>query len=361
MTAWLDHGEHIVNRHQTNTLLRTTVILLVAAAGAVHAQQPLLTRAQNLFKPIPHQPPAIPDIPSTPARVDLGRMLYFEPRLSESHAISCNSCHMVGLGGVDLQETAIGHHWQRGGRNAPTVLNAVFNTAQFWDGRARNLEEQAGGPLVNPVEMGTTEAHVVEQLSGIPGYVQAFARAFPKQQEPLTFGNLRNAIALFEATLITPDAPFDRYLRGDASALDDAELQGLELFISKGCAGCHNGINLGGGQYAPFGVVERPGAEILPPTDKGRFAVTRTVSDEYVFKVPTLRNIDLTPPYFHSGKVWDLRQAVGIMAASQLGAQLGEDEIDHITEFLHALTGEQPRVEYPQLPPSVASTPRPQR
>ncbi len=343
-----------------STILFSTVVLLSAALGA-HAADQDLSRAQSLFQPIPQEPPAIPGIDSTPARLDLGRMLYFEPRLSESHAISCNSCHMVGLGGVDLQETSIGHHWQRGGRNAPTVLNAVFNTAQFWDGRAADLEEQAGGPLVNPVEMGTTEKHVLEQLRGIPGYVEAFGRAFPASDEPLTFANVRNAIALFEATLLTPDAPFDRYLRGDETALSAEQKEGLRLFIDRGCAGCHNGINVGGRQYAPFGVVEKPGADILPPTDKGRFQVTQTASDEYVFKVPTLRNIELTPPYFHSGKVWDLRQAVGIMGASQLGAELSDAEIGLMTDFLLSLTGEQPAVVYPILPPSVAATPRPQQ
>jgi len=348
-----------MNRTVAKLLLVT--ILLLAASVSAGAQDALLARAQALFKPIPYEPPAIPGVAGTPAQVELGRMLYFEPRLSKSHAIACNSCHMVGLGGADLQETSVGHEWQRGGRNAPTVLNAVFNTAQFWDGRAKDLEEQAGGPMVNPVEMGTTETHVLEQLRGIPGYVQAFGRAFPGSGDPITFDNVRNAIAVFEATLLTPDAPFDRFLRGDPSALTADQRQGLTLFMDKGCAGCHNGINVGGGQYAPFGVVERPGAEILPPADTGRFQVTQTPSDQYVFKVPTLRNIELSPPYFHSGRVWDLRQSVGVMGASQLGARLSDAEIDSITRFLLALTGEQPKVVYPQLPPSVASTPRPER
>ena len=315
--------------------------------------------ARSLFKPIPSQAPALKDIESTPERVELGKMLYFEPRLSESHAISCNSCHIVGLGGVDVEETSIGHRWQRGPRNAPTVLNAVFNTAQFWDGRADNLREQAGGPLVNPIEMGTTEKHVVEQLKATPGYVEKFQQAFPDESNPLNFDNVRNAIALFEATLLTPNAPFDRYLKGDETALTDTQQEGLQLFISKGCAACHKGINVGGGMYAPFGVVEKPGAEFLPPTDKGRFEVTKTVSDEYVFKVPTLRNIALTPPYFHTGKSWDLRQAVAVMGVSQLGAELTDEEVDKITAFMHAFTGDQPQITYPILPPSVAKSPRP--
>jgi cytochrome c peroxidase len=318
-----------------------------------------MKQAQGLFKPIPTTAPALPGNPATPAKRDLGKMLYFDTRLSESHAISCNSCHMIGMGGVDLQETSLGHRWQHGGRNAPTVYNAVYEVAQFWDGRAKDLEAQAGGPLVNPVEMDTTPEHVVEQLKGIPGYMPVFTKAFPGVADPLTFDNVRRAIAVFEATLITPNAPFDRYLKGNEKALDADQKTGLALFISKGCAACHSGINVGGSMYAPFGVVERPGAEILPPDDKGRFAVTKTASDEYVFRAASLRNVALTPPYFHSGKVWDLRQAVAIMGNSQLGTKLTDDEVNKITDFLGSLTGDQPMVTLPILPPSVATTPRP--
>jgi cytochrome c peroxidase len=190
---------------------------LCTLAAPAHADE-LMDTARGLFEPIPTETPSLPGIESTPERIELGKMLYFEPRLSESHAITCNSCHIVGMGGVDVQETSIGHRWQRGPRNAPTVLNAVFNTAQFWDGRAKDLEEQAGGPLVNPIEMGTSEQHAVEQLNAIPGYVEKFQKAFPEQADPITFTNVRDAIALFEATLITPNAPFDGYLRGDECA-----------------------------------------------------------------------------------------------------------------------------------------------
>jgi cytochrome c peroxidase len=327
--------------------------------GQAWSQSGLMKQSQGLFKPIPASAPPLQDIPATPAKVVLGKMLYFEPRLSESHVISCNSCHMIGMGGVDLQETSIGHRWQHGSRNAPTVYNAVFDIAQFWDGRAKDLEQQAGGPLVNPIEMGTTEAHVVEQLKAIPGYAPAFAKAFPGATDSITADNICKAIAVFEATLITPNAPFDHYLKGDEKALDASQKEGLALFINKGCATCHRGMNVGGGMYAPFGVVERPGADILPPNDKGRFEVTKTASDEYVFRVPSLRNVALTPPYFHSGKAWDLRQAVAIMGNSQLGAKLTDDEVDKITRFLESLTGEQPKVTLPILPASVAATPRP--
>jgi cytochrome c peroxidase len=176
----------------------------------------------------------------------------------------------------------------------------------------------------------------------------------------VTLANVQKAIAVFEATLITPNARFDKYLKGDENALTAKEKSGLKLFMDKGCAACHNGINVGGGMYAPFGVVERPDASILPLNDKGRFMVTKSPADEYVFKVPTLRNIALTAPYFHSGKAWDLRQAVGVMGTSQIGAQLTAAETDTIAAFLDTLTGEQPTITYPILPPSVALTPQPE-
>ena len=333
--------------------------LALMASGFVWAQPSLMKQAQALFQPIPLTPPVLPGNAATPAKVELGKMLYFDPRLSESHVISCNSCHMIGMGGVDLQSTSLGHRLQHGGRNAPTVYNAVFDVAQFWDGRAKDLEAQAGGPLVNPVEMDTTESHVTEQIKGIPGYGPLFAKAFPGVHDPINFEDVRKAIAVFEATLITPNAPFDRFLRGNANALSTQQKEGLALFMSKGCAACHRGINVGGGMYAKFGVVELPGGDILPAGDKGRFAVTKTAGDEYVFKVPSLRNVTITAPYFHSGKVWDLREAVAIMGSSQLGAKLTSQEVDRITTFLGSLTAPQPIVTLPALPPSVAATPRP--
>ena len=341
--------------------LKTALALCCALpfVTAAAAADELLEAAREHFEPIPMEPPEIAGNPRTPDKVELGQMLYFEPRLSESHAISCNSCHIVGMGGVDAMETSIGHRWQRGGRNSPTVLNAVFNTAQFWDGRAEDLKAQAGGPLVNPVEMASTSEHVIEQLKGIPGYVDKFRKVFPEAADPVTLENATKAIEVFEATLLTPNSPFDRYLEGDASALSGEEKEGLRAFMDKGCAVCHNGMNVGGNMYQPFGVVEKPGADFLPPNDKGRFEVTKSVSDEYVYKVPTLRNIALTLPYFHTGKSWDLRQAVAVMGSSQLGIELSDDEVDKITAFLGSLTGDQPKVQYPILPPSTAATSRP--
>ncbi|TDE34495.1 cytochrome-c peroxidase [Antarcticimicrobium sediminis] len=332
--------------------------LLVMPVNMLAAQE-LMSDAQDLFEPIPAEPPALEGNALTPEKVELGKMLYFEPRLSESHTISCNTCHQIGMGGVDMLETSRGHRWQAGGRNAPTVLNSVFNTAQFWDGRAADLAEQAGGPMVNPVEMASTTTHVVEQLKGIPGYDAYFKSAFPDDPDPINLPNAEKAIAVFETTLITPNAPFDKFLKGDETALTDMQKEGLQAFMDNGCATCHNGVNVGGNMYQPFGVVENPGAEFLPPDDKGRFQVTASVDDEYVFKVPTLRNIALTPPYFHTGKSWDLHQAVAVMGSSQLGITLSDDEVAKITAFLDSLTGDQPQIVYPTLPPSVATTPRP--
>jgi cytochrome c peroxidase len=330
------------------------------SSAPAHAGDELLAAARSLFEPIPLAAPELPGNPATPDKVELGKMLFFEPRLSASHAISCNSCHNLGLGGTDGAPTSTGHRWQQGGRNAPTVLNAGFNLAQFWDGRAKDLEEQAGGPIVNPIEMASTKTDVVTLLQTIPGYGVAFAKAFAGEAQPITLDNAQKAIALFEATLITPDAPFDRYLRGEANALDETQKAGLALFVEKGCADCHNGQNIGGGMYARFGTTIKPGAEYLPPGDKGRVVVTKDADDTYVYKVPTLRNIALTAPYFHTGKVWDLREAVALMGAIQKGEQLSKDEVTKITAFLESLTGEQPKVTYPVLPPDGAASPRPE-
>lgn len=345
---------------RAGVLAASLAAVLVALPAARAADDELLRQARELFSPIPQTPPDIPDNPLTKEKIELGRMLYFDPRLSSSHLISCNTCHNVGMGGDDNLETSIGHGWAKGPRNAPTVFNSVFNAAQFWDGRAKDLKEQAKGPVQAGVEMNNTPERVVATLKSIPEYVERFRRAFPGEKDPVTFDNMARAIEAFEATLLTPDSRFDQFLRGRADALNAQEKRGLALFMEKGCAGCHNGVNLGGHDYYPFGVVERPGAEVLPPEDKGRFKVTRTADDEYVFRAAPLRNIALTAPYFHSGRVWNLRQAVAIMGDAQLGkGVLSDQDIDDITAFLKTLTGRQPRVEYPVLPPSTDRTPRP--
>ncbi len=319
----------------------------------------LMKKAQENFKPIPSVVPAMKDNAVTHEKVELGKLLFFDPRLSASEIISCNTCHNLATGGVDAGPTSVGHGWQKGPRRAPTVYNAVFNLAQFWDGRAADLKAQAKGPVQASVEMNATPDHVVKTVASMPDYVELFKKAFPNGAAPVTFDNFAKALEAFEATLITPASRFDQFLEGDANALNAQEKNGLTLFMEKGCVACHNGINVGGQGYFPFGVVENPGAEVLPSDDKGRFNVSRTASDEYVFRAAPLRNVALRAPYFHSGQVWSLKQAVGVMGSSQLGAKLTDAEEDDIVAFLGALTGQLPNVQYPILPARTDSTPEP--
>jgi cytochrome c peroxidase len=344
----------------TKQMLALAVALGLGGSAAMAGDVELRAKAQQQFKPIPSQVPTVKGNAVTREKVNLGKQLFFDPRLSASGVISCNSCHNLGMGGDDNLPTSVGHGWAKGPRNAPTVLNAVFNIAQFWDGRAEDLKSQAKGPVQAGVEMANKPEKVVATLKSMPEYVQQFHSAFPGEAKPVTFDNMARAIEAFEASLITPGSRFDQWLEGNDHALTAQEQKGLALFMDKGCSSCHNGVNLGGQAYFPFGVAKKPGAEILPPADKGRFAVTKTASDSYVFRAGPLRNIALTAPYFHSGQVWDLKEAVSIMGTSQLGAELSGAEVDAITTFLDTLTGEQPRIEYPILPPSSDSTPKPQ-
>ncbi|MDU4251133.1 cytochrome-c peroxidase [Pseudomonas sp.] len=332
-----------------------SLLLAVSTAAAQANADVLRDNANSLFKPIPEQASDKLD----PNQIELGRQLFFEPRLSASHVISCNTCHNIGTGGADNVPASSGHAWQKGARNSPTVFNAVFNVAQFWDGRAKDLEEQAKGPVQNPVEMHNTPKNVEATLSSMPEYVAAFGKAFPSDKQPVSFDNMARALQAFKSTLITPDSRFDLYLKGDDNALDAREKKGLQTFMSSGCISCHNGVNLGGQAYFPFGLVKKPDGKILPTGDKGRFEVTKTQNDAYVFRAAPLRNIALTAPYFHSGQVWDLEEAVAIMGTAQLGKQLSTEEVGDIVAFLKTVTGKQPRVEYPLLPPSTATTPRP--
>jgi cytochrome c peroxidase len=334
-------------------------VMTLTAGLAWAGKATLQEQSKSYFEPIPASAPELTGNPATPDKLLLGRMLYFEPRLSASSLISCQTCHNVGLAGGDMQETSVGHGWQKGPRNAPTTFNAVFNLAQFWDGRAKDLAEQAKGPVQASVEMSNTPEQVLLTLNSMPEYVALFKKAFPQDQDPVTFDNMARAIEVFEATLLTPNAPFDRFLKGDENAHSAMEKTGLDIFINKGCVGCHSGVNIGGTGYFPFGVVEKPESEILPEGDTGRFKVTNTAGDEYSFRSPPLRNIALTPPYFHSGKVWSLLDSVRIMGSAQLGIDLTEIEAGQITDFLKTLTGEQPVIEHPVLPPQTDKTPRP--
>ncbi|MGY8678563.1 cytochrome-c peroxidase [Bradyrhizobium sp. UFLA05-153] len=334
-------------------------IVLVLVSSHAIANDDLMTAARHIFKPIPSAIPAVKDNPVTVAKAALGKMLFFDPRLSASGIISCNTCHNLGTGGVDAGPTSVGHAWQKGARRAPTVYNSVFNVAQFWDGRAPDLKAQAKGPVQASVEMNATADHVMNTLNSMKDYVDLFRRAFPDDTPPVTFDNFAKALEAFEATLTTPAAPFDRYLNGDAKALDDQQKKGLKLFMDKGCASCHNGINIGGQDFFPFGVIEKPDSKLLPAADKGRFAVTKAPSDEYVFRVAPLRNVALRAPYFHSGQVWTLKEAVEVMSEVQLGAKFSEKEQNDIVAFLSSLSGRLPKIEYPILPTRTKETPPP--
>lgn len=341
--------------------LLTSVAVLVLATSAFAADPApvdLRASALEIFKALPSTTPAVANNPITPDKILLGKALFFDPRISASGVFSCNSCHNLATGGDDNLETSIGHGWQKGPRNSPTALNAVFNVAQFWDGRAEDLKAQAKGPVQAGVEMANTPVQVVATLKSMPQYVEWFKAAFPGEEDPVTFDNFAKAIEAFEATLVTP-APFDAFLNGDDAALTAEQKKGLALFIDKGCSTCHAGTNVGGEGYFPFGLIEKPGADVLPEKDKGRFAVTNTADDSYVFRAAPLRNVALTAPYFHSGKVWDLKQAVGVMGTAQLGEELKEDEVDLIVAFLGSLTGKMPEVTYPVLPAETDATPRP--
>lgn len=338
--------------------LLTGLLISTALVTSASAADDLRKQALEVFKPLPSTIPAVKNNRITLEKIELGKALFFDPRLSASGVFSCNSCHNLATGGDDNLETSIGHGWQKGPRNSPTVLNSVLNEAQFWDGRAQDLKAQAKGPVQAGVEMANTPDNVVATLKSMPLYVEWFKKAFDKDADPVTFDNMAMAIEAFEATLITP-APFDAFLNGDDEALTADQKKGLALFMEKGCAACHSGVNVGGHGYYPFGVIERPGAEILPPGDKGRFTVTKTADDEYVYRASPLRNIAVTAPYFHSGKVWDLNQAVAIMGTAQLGQELKPDEVTLIVAFLESLTGKMPVVTYPVLPPETATTPQP--
>jgi cytochrome c peroxidase len=291
---------------------------------------------------------------TNPAMVELGKKLYFDPRLSRSGAISCNSCHNLSMGGSDNLKSSIGDKWQQGPINSPTVLNASMNVAQFWDGRARTLKEQAGGPIGNPKEMAFSHDLAVQVIASIPQYTRQFETVFGAAG--VDIDKVTTAIAAFEETLVTPNARFDRWLLGDERALTADEIAGYRLFRSSGCVACHNGPAAGGKSFQKMGVVERYATD--NPAE-GRIAVTHNDADRFKFKVPTLRNVELTYPYFHDGAAETLTQAVDTMGRVQLGKRFPAGENAQIVTFLKTLTGDQPSFGLPILPPSSDRTPRP--
>jgi cytochrome c peroxidase len=311
------------------------------------------------WQALPEEAPAPTDNPTTPEKVELGRMLYMDPRFSSTGTVSCNSCHNIMLGGEDNRAVSMGVHGQTGGRSAPTVWNSGFSSSQFWDGRAATLEDQAKGPVVNPIEMGMSELEeAMNRVRDIPGYQPYFQKAFGGG-DPMTVANAARAVAAFERTLITPNSPYDRYVKGDKKAMSEQQVRGMNAFAEIGCTACHSGPVFNGPASAPG-----TGFFMKFPTftdndyverynfmdDMGRFEVTGKESDKHLWKVPTLRNIEITAPYFHNGSVKTLDEAVRVMAKTQLNKTLDGQQLADIKEFLNALTGEFSKQTMPRLP-----------
>lgn len=315
----------------------------------------LLERAQATFKPLPDLAEMQKVRPFTEEQVKLGQQLWYETRLSKGNTVSCNSCHNLATAGVDNMPTSAGHKSQFGARNSPTALNAALLGSQFWDGRAADVEEQAGGPLLNPVEMANaTEADAAAKIAGIPEYQEKFKAAFP-EDGAVSFKNITAALGAFERTLLTPTR-WDDYLKGNVSALSEQERKGVRAFMDNGCMSCHSGVNLGGTMFQKFGLVDGPYWKHIddPKHDKGRADVTKKAEDEFFFRVPGLRNVERTYPYFHNGSVWELDKAVNIMAKAQLGKTLAPEDTENIVAFLKALSGNVPESArtMPELPVS---------
>ncbi len=320
-----------------NTKFFLSLIAIGAAISAAYAEVPNLKElresAKTIIGTIPDKMPGAEK--DTPELIKLGEKLFFEKRLSQNNSMSCNSCHQVDShrGGVDNEPTSPGAFGKRGGRNSPTVLNAGFQLAQFWDGRAENLEAQAKGPILNPIEMAMgSDKEVLERLSADAEYKEMFRKAFPNGAERITYDNVAKSIAAYERTLVTRDR-FDDWQRGDDKALNEHELRGLSLFMNTGCTTCHNGPILGGNQFQKVGLVNA-----YQTKDAGRFEVTKDEGDMHKFKVPMLRNIALTGPYFHDGQQKTLEETAKKMAWLQLGKEITDAEAKDIAAFLNALT-----------------------
>ena len=334
--------------------LLTKVAIACLAVSSVKADTKIPQSYLDQIKPLPKIMES-PANPITKEKIDLGRKLYFDKRFSKNHDISCNSCHGLDTYGVDNKQFSEGHQKKLGGRNAPTVYNAAMHITQFWDGRAKDVEEQAKGPVLNPVEMAMQdEASALKVINSIPEYVQLFKKAFPKDSS-VNYNNFGKAIGAFERKLVTP-GKFDKFAQGDLSALNDEEKKGFIKFMEVGCYSCHSGPALGGNLYMKLGLLKSwPGLK-----DNGRFDITKNPADKFSFKVPSLRNIAKTGPYLHDGSVNNLNTLVGMMAEYQLGKKLSKDDTDSIVTFLKALTGK-PNKTYiakPALPASTKNTPK---
>ncbi|GAB6139755.1 cytochrome-c peroxidase [Methylosoma difficile] len=327
------------------------LVTALALAGSVSVA--------SAWEALPTEATAPADNETTPAKVALGQMLYHDPRLSSTGTVSCSSCHNTMLGGEDNRPNSMGVNGQTGGRSAPTVWNAAFNTVQFWDGRAPSLEAQAAGPVTNPIEMGMKSwDDVVVRLKEIGGYKKAFDEAFGGA-DSITKDNATKAIAAYERTLITPNSPYDRYVKGETHALTEQQVRGMEKMQELGCTSCHSGPAFNGaGMFQRFPVFENGffAAQYHFKQDKGLAEVTKNDADKHLWKVPTLRNIALTAPYFHNGSVKTLEKAVEVMGKSQLNKDLTDAEVADIVAFLNGLTGEFPKQTMPTLPGTPGKT-----
>lgn len=344
-------------KHLVKKSLIIAITLGMAAAGMAEEidRNALGKTARALFQPLPSTAKIDNANPASKEQIKLGQMLYFEPRLSLRGNVSCNSCHNLASYGVDNLSFSPGSSGTLGGRNSPTVLNAALLGSQFWDGRAQDVEEQAGGPLLNPVEMELPDqATAVARIKSIPGYLPLFQEAYG-DEDPITFANITHAIGAFERQLLTPSR-WDAYLKGDDKALNEQELRGLNTFIEFGCISCHKGVTLGGDSFQKFGLINEPYWEFTKSKghDDGRFQVTKDEADRFFFRTPQLRNIERTYPYFHDGSVWSLKDVAKIMSYAQLGREISDSEADDIVAFLSSLTGEvtDEMRQMPQLPKS---------
>jgi cytochrome c peroxidase len=339
-------------RDHVSTLLIVLATLWLTWGPARAADHALLTQAQALFKPLPKVMES-PENPVTPEKVALGRRLFFETRVSLDGTVGCVRCHQPFLYATDALPKAIGALGRLNPRNAPTVMNAALQFVAHWRGDRKNVEDQAMQALVGPPSFGNPDyASAMAKLKAIPGYPELFAQAFPTEKDPVTPENWAKAIGAYERTLVTP-SPLDAYLAGTATALSPAQEAGLREFVQTGCTTCHNGVGIGGGMFQKFGLVEEYWkATGSPEPDKGRFDVTKDPADLYVFKVPSLRNVARTPPYFHDGSVATLPEAVRVMARVQLGRTLTDEQVNRIVTFLESLTGKLPAsfTEVPELP-----------
>lgn len=336
-----------------NTLLLTTSLLALLASPA--CADALSDSYLAMFKPLPTEAPAA-DNELTEAKINLGRMLYYETRISKNGQMSCNTCHVLDKYGQDNLPFSPGHEGKLGGRSSPTVYNAALHIAQFWDGRAPTVEEQAKGPVLNPIEMGMPSADfVVDVLKSIPGYVDAFKSAFPGEADPINYNNFGKAVGAFERKLVTPSR-WDDYLKGQKDALTAEEQKGYETFAKAGCVTCHNGPAIGGAMYHKLGLV-KAWPELK---DLGRYEATKVESDKHFFKVSSLRNVTETGPYLHDGSVKTLDQMVKMMAEHQLGKTLTDEEAGSIVTFLKSLKGDIPTeyIAQPKLPESGPKTPK---